>query len=69
MFDKENQIHLTIESLEQIVINAKELRKSNPLLTDIVRITKTASRQDGAVEDKVETSLLIGCTIPENVEG
>ncbi len=64
-----NQIHLTIDHLQQIVDMAKETHASYGVDTvPIVRITKTAFRQCHDTEDKVGCELLTSCTIPENVE-
>lgn len=65
--DGENQIHVSIEKLEQIVTKAKTIQKENSGMSNIVRITKTAFRQTGDAEDKIEHYLLASCTIPESV--
>ena len=60
MQDKDNQIHISIEMLELILKEAKyqkEIARKNS--TDVIRITKTASRQYPELEDKIQTELLL----------
>jgi len=64
-----NQLHLTIEQLEDIVDQAKSLRHKHKDRSPIVRITKTASRQDLRSTDKIELDLLMSSSTTENHEG
>ncbi len=66
---EEDQMHLSIDSLQSIVDEARTLHQKNPNTTvPIVRITKTAWRQTPEAEDTVSYELLEAVSINENVE-
>ena len=70
MMDTPNQIHVSIDYLQDIVDGARRMHKENPNGTvPIIRITKTGWRQVHEAQDKVECKLLTSCTITENIEG
>lgn len=68
--DTPNQIHLTIDYLQEIVDGARRMHKENPRSTStIIRITKIGWRDGHEAIDKVDCKLLTSCTITENIEG
>jgi len=62
-----SQIHLSIATLESLLKSAKKTKAEGHNLSDIVRITKTAYRQPGEAEDKVETHILTANTTHPSV--
>lgn len=65
----ENTIHISIDTLEAILLEAKAIKEDNPGTSDIVKIVKIADRQLPEAEDKIETSLLTEYSETNIVEG
>ena len=60
--ETENQIHLSIDNLAQIVDQARSILEENPKMSNIIRLTKTSFRQTGDASDTVALTLLPSCT-------
>ena len=56
--EQDNQLHLSIDTLESIVKQAKEERYLGHNMSNIVRITKTSTRQNPDLEDGISLELL-----------